>query len=172
MKISILKKLTPIVLLALSLSPLCMAQPQVAGDWLGTLNTGGPQLHLVLHIAAAKDGSLTATLDSVDQGANGIPVSAVSLKDSQAEPDRRCRSWDIRRHRQQRSDGDRRHVVARTVARTELQAWPRTTRSHCRGGTTIKARFGRADDFVIQAMKDWEGAGTGPRSHPRRQSNS
>ena len=82
MKISILKKLTPIVLLALSLSPLCMAQPQVAGDWLGTLNTGGPQLHLVLHIAAAKDGSLTATLDSVDQGANGIPVSAVSLKDS------------------------------------------------------------------------------------------
>jgi CubicO group peptidase (beta-lactamase class C family) len=60
----------------------CRAQSQIAGDWMGTLNTGGPQLHLVLHIAAAKDGSLTATLDSVDQGAKGIPVTIVTLKES------------------------------------------------------------------------------------------
>jgi fermentation-respiration switch protein FrsA (DUF1100 family)/uncharacterized lipoprotein YmbA len=57
-------------------------QAQIAGDWQGTLSAGGAQLRLVLHIAAAQDGSLTGTLDSLDQGANGIPVTAVTLKDS------------------------------------------------------------------------------------------
>jgi CubicO group peptidase (beta-lactamase class C family) len=82
MKRTFMKNLALIALSALALSPLCRAQAQIAGDWQGTLITPGPQLHLVLHIAAAKDGSLTATLDSVDQGANGIPVTAVTLKDS------------------------------------------------------------------------------------------
>jgi hypothetical protein len=69
-------------LAVLAFSPLSRAQAQIAGDWQGTLDAGGTQLRLVLHITAAKDGSLTATLDSVDQGANGIPVSAITLKDS------------------------------------------------------------------------------------------
>jgi hypothetical protein len=58
------------------------AAPGIPGDWAGTLTAGSAELHLVLHVTAAKDGSLTATLDSVDQGANGIPVDAVTLKDS------------------------------------------------------------------------------------------
>lgn len=57
-------------------------QTQIAGDWEGTLNAGPATLRLVLHIAATKDGALTATLDSVDQGSNGIPINAVTLKDS------------------------------------------------------------------------------------------
>jgi len=65
-----------------ALAPLVRAQAQIAGDWQGTLNAGGMQLHLALHIAAAKDGRLTATFDSIDQGANGIPITAISLKDS------------------------------------------------------------------------------------------
>jgi len=52
-------------------------QSQLTGDWTGVL---AGQLHLVLHIAG-KDGALTATLDSVDQGANGIPINSVTLKD-------------------------------------------------------------------------------------------
>jgi hypothetical protein len=60
-----------------------LAQAQdVAGDWQGTLNAGGTDLRLVLHVTKAADGSLKATLDSVDQGANGIPVSSISLKNS------------------------------------------------------------------------------------------
>ena len=59
-----------------------VAQSQLAGNWQGTLSAGGAQLRLVLHITAGKDGALTATLDSVDQGAYGIPVSAISLKDA------------------------------------------------------------------------------------------
>jgi uncharacterized protein len=54
----------------------------VAGDWQGTLKAGGAELRLVLHVAKNADGSLKATLDSVDQGANGIPVTSISLKDS------------------------------------------------------------------------------------------
>jgi CubicO group peptidase (beta-lactamase class C family) len=82
MKSSIISRFIFMALAALAFSPLCGAQAQIAGDWQGTLITPGPQLHLILHIVAANDGSLTATLDSVDQGANGIPVSAITLKDS------------------------------------------------------------------------------------------
>jgi hypothetical protein len=64
------------------LAPACRARAQVAGDWQGTLTAGGAELRLILHVTAAKDGSLTATLDSVDQGAYGIPVTSVTLKDS------------------------------------------------------------------------------------------
>jgi hypothetical protein len=53
--------------------------PKIVGDWAGTLSVGPAQLRLILHISAAKDGSLKATLDSVDQGANGIPVDSVKL---------------------------------------------------------------------------------------------
>jgi len=71
--------LIPIVLLAAT----CFAQsPDVAGDWQGTLNTGMGELRLVLHITKAPDGALKATLDSVDQNANGIPVDSVVLKSS------------------------------------------------------------------------------------------
>ena len=58
------------------------AQPAVTGDWQGTLSAGGNQLRIGLHIAAAKDGSLTATFDSIDQGVNGVPITAVALNDS------------------------------------------------------------------------------------------
>jgi len=59
----------------------------IAGDWQGALDTGMGELHLVLHITKAADGKLTATLDSVDQNANGIPVNSVMLKDSKLSLD-------------------------------------------------------------------------------------
>jgi CubicO group peptidase (beta-lactamase class C family) len=75
-------RLSLLVIAASACLPVCRAQSQIAGDWQGTLNAGGAQLHLVLHVTAAKDGALAATLDSVDQGANGIPVTTIILKDS------------------------------------------------------------------------------------------
>jgi hypothetical protein len=68
--------------LAAMLAPLSRPQAQVAGDWKGTLVAGGAELRLALHVKADKDGALTATLDSIDQSTFGIPVSAISLKDS------------------------------------------------------------------------------------------
>lgn len=66
----------------LAFAATCRAQAPIVGDWQGTLNTGAGELRLVLHISKAQDGSLKATLDSIDQAANGIPVAAISLKDS------------------------------------------------------------------------------------------
>ncbi len=47
-------------------------KPSVAGDYAGVL---AGMLHLKLHITAAADGSLSGTLDSIDQGANGLPCA-------------------------------------------------------------------------------------------------
>lgn len=61
--------------------------PSIGGDWAGTLSAGGAQLRLILHIKAANDGTLSATLDSVDQGANGIPITSATLKDGKLSLD-------------------------------------------------------------------------------------
>ncbi len=82
MKALMIRSLVLIAGLASMLAPMCRAQAQLAGDWQGTLSAGSAELRLVLHVTAARDGSLTATLDSVDQGAFGIPVTTVTLKDS------------------------------------------------------------------------------------------
>lgn len=58
------------------------AQQDITGDWKGVLSAGVADLHLVLHITKGASGQLQATLDSVDQGANGIPVSSVKLDGS------------------------------------------------------------------------------------------
>lgn len=48
------------------------------GDWKGTLDAGVAKLDLVLHISR-KDGALSATLDSPDQGANGLAIESISV---------------------------------------------------------------------------------------------
>lgn len=73
-----------IIALALLISATgCAAHAQdVVGDWQGTLKIGASELRLVVHITRGHDGSLKATMDSVDQGANGIPISSISLQGS------------------------------------------------------------------------------------------
>jgi len=76
------------ILWALLVSFLTLANAQdIAGDWHGALDTGMGELRLVLHISKSADGSLTSTLDSVDQKANGIPVASTTLKDSKLSLD-------------------------------------------------------------------------------------
>ena len=78
-----------ILILTVLVLTACFAQAQeVAGDWQGTLSAGGAELRLVLHITKAADGTLQATLDSIDQpGSNGIPVKTITLKDSKMSLD-------------------------------------------------------------------------------------
>ncbi|HKD78627.1 MAG TPA: alpha/beta fold hydrolase [Candidatus Angelobacter sp.] len=52
----------------------------IAGDWQGTLQAGMQQLHVVLHINQAADGSLSANMDSLDQGAKGIAIDQISFQ--------------------------------------------------------------------------------------------
>lgn len=53
----------------------------VLGDWHGMLDIEGMKLRIVFHISASQD-SLTATFDSPDQGAFGLPVSSANFADS------------------------------------------------------------------------------------------
>jgi pimeloyl-ACP methyl ester carboxylesterase len=54
---------------------------KVEGTWQGTLKVGAVELRLAFKISKKPDGSLTATLDSIDQGAKDIPVDEVTWKD-------------------------------------------------------------------------------------------
>jgi uncharacterized protein len=49
----------------------------VEGEWGGTLDAGGTKLRLVLKVTKSGDGKFTGTIDSLDQNANGIPISSI-----------------------------------------------------------------------------------------------
>lgn len=51
--------------------------PSPIGIWEGSLAAGGMRLRIALHIGAGADRVLKATLDSIDQGVRGIPVTDV-----------------------------------------------------------------------------------------------
>jgi hypothetical protein len=55
------------------------AQPGVEGTWQGTLQTPSGSLRLGLHITRNAQGLLTSTLDSIDQGAMGLPVQETTF---------------------------------------------------------------------------------------------
>ena len=69
--------LLPAALAAQSSTQASLSQ-KVVGDWLGSLDLGAARLRLVVHLTATAEG-LTATLDSPDQNANGLPVTSATL---------------------------------------------------------------------------------------------
>src|SRR4030095_12309179 len=72
----ILASLLASIALARSQEQIVQVKPE--GDWKGTLDAGGTKLDLVLHVIK-KDGALSATLDSPDQGATGLAIDSISL---------------------------------------------------------------------------------------------
>jgi hypothetical protein len=82
MDFSIAGKLATGLIAALALSPVCIAQSEVAGDWQGTLSAGGNQFRIAWHITAAKDGTLTTTVDNLDEGVYGVPVKTMTVNGS------------------------------------------------------------------------------------------
>jgi hypothetical protein len=54
----------------------------ITGDWQGTLRVQSAELRLVLHVIKDDTGKLKATLDSIDQDADDIPVTSISLNHS------------------------------------------------------------------------------------------
>ncbi len=71
-----------------SISMVVFAQQQdtseisIEGIWEGKLKVPGVELRIVCKISKNPDGSLTATLDSPDQGVTGIAVEKVMVKDN------------------------------------------------------------------------------------------
>ncbi len=74
-----MKKILLLVMLA-SGAAWAAPKPRIAGDWAGILQAGTARLHLILHVHGRANGTMTASLDSVNQGANGIPIATISLK--------------------------------------------------------------------------------------------
>ncbi len=60
----------------IGLANLLFAQ-EIAGDWHGQLDIQGTKLRLILHLQQEEAG-VSATLDSPDQGAKGIPLSEIN----------------------------------------------------------------------------------------------
>lgn len=57
------------------------AAQKILGTWNGTMEVGGMSLRLRLSFAKAGTGAATGKMDSLDQGASGIPLSAITLKE-------------------------------------------------------------------------------------------
>lgn len=75
-----------IIILALLITTFCgVAAPAQAeevsldGAWLGTLRVGGIELRIAFHVTQ-DDDKFSATMDSLDQGAKGIPVDQVTVQ--------------------------------------------------------------------------------------------
>jgi D-alanyl-D-alanine-carboxypeptidase/D-alanyl-D-alanine-endopeptidase len=69
---------------AMTISAPAAAQ-EAAGDWIGTLEAGGTRLRIAVHIEPAADGTLAGTLDSLDQGAFGLPLAGIIAQGARLE---------------------------------------------------------------------------------------
>jgi hypothetical protein len=72
--------LTNFLLLLMFLLPPCASRAAQLtgvplGTYSGTLQAGEAQLHLLLHLSKGTNGSLRATLDSLEQGVFAIEAS-------------------------------------------------------------------------------------------------
>jgi pimeloyl-ACP methyl ester carboxylesterase len=56
------------------------AKKGIEGTWQGSLETGGIKLRVTFHITKKKDGSLSGTMDSLDQGAKDVPLPLVKFE--------------------------------------------------------------------------------------------
>lgn len=74
--------LIAIVVLGLLVTTKKPESPQGSQEiWQGALEVGSIKLRLVLKISKTPDGTLTATLDSIDQGAMNLPVDSITIEE-------------------------------------------------------------------------------------------
>lgn len=69
------------LILALAVPVIALAASPFAGDWAGKLDVGAP-LRLVVHLVD-NNGAWSGNMDSLDQGASGIPFSSVTVDGNQ-----------------------------------------------------------------------------------------
>ena len=74
-----MKKVVFILLIILTTLPIY--GQDITGEWNGVLKVQGIQLRLVFHITNEEKG-YSSTMDSPDQGANGIPVTSTKYENS------------------------------------------------------------------------------------------
>ncbi|MBO0700468.1 MAG: hypothetical protein J2P46_18870, partial [Zavarzinella sp.] len=71
--------------LALSSQLFAESKPEpkkgIDGYWLGTLKISAIELRLGFDIKKKDDGTLSAALDSIDQGARNVPIETATFAD-------------------------------------------------------------------------------------------
>jgi hypothetical protein len=73
-----MKRFVSVFFLVAALGSLSLSAQDIAGDWQGTLNAGSG-FRLILKIAKSDAGGWKATVYSIDQSPNGLPVSSIAL---------------------------------------------------------------------------------------------
>ncbi|MBK6876865.1 MAG: alpha/beta hydrolase [Ignavibacteria bacterium] len=71
---------TILILLTMLLTSSSLTAQDITGQWNGVLKVQGTQLRLVFNVDKT-DSGYSSTLDSPDQGANGIPVTSTTFED-------------------------------------------------------------------------------------------
>lgn len=69
------------ILLITLLAAFTLTAQDITGQWNGVLNVQGTQLRLVFNVSKTETG-YSSTMDSPDQGANGIPVTNTTFENS------------------------------------------------------------------------------------------
>jgi len=69
------------ILLIALLTSISLSAQDITGQWNGALKVQGTQLRLVFNVIKT-DSGLSSTMDSPDQGANGIPTTTTSFENS------------------------------------------------------------------------------------------
>ena len=82
----LLKKWLVRTMLLLSVMPLMLvagSSPDLQGAWIGSVKVGSSQLRLRFNLSQDQQQNYSATMDSIDQGASGIPISKVTFNGQQ-----------------------------------------------------------------------------------------
>ena len=72
---------TILILVLTFLTSLAATAQDITGKWNGVLKVQGTQLRLVFNVTKSGE-TVNATMDSPDQGANGIPVTKTTFENS------------------------------------------------------------------------------------------
>jgi hypothetical protein len=78
-----MKKLSPLLVFGIScFTQFCFSQQDISGTWQGTIQAGPQELRIVLNIAKDENGGWTGIGHSIDQTNQPIPLTSVTLQDS------------------------------------------------------------------------------------------
>lgn len=65
----------------MTLFSVSVSAQNITGDWHGKIEFQGIKLRIVFHVSESEEG-LTATMDSPDQGAKGLPIQEVTFEEN------------------------------------------------------------------------------------------
>src|SRR5262245_53442681 len=69
----------------------------IEGSWQGTIKADDVEFRFRLHVSKDEKGALKATWDNIDHGARGLPISAISVKESTLKFEREVPGWSDER---------------------------------------------------------------------------